>query len=114
MNTTNTKEKQNDWKEREIGAFWKKTKGGTSYLTGYTTGVDQFGNKFKQRVIMFLNKTKTSENAPDFILYVSKDQNTENDSQATSSKAKPKSKPIKKEANEPEPSNDDEIPEITD
>lgn len=106
----NTKEKQSDWKVRELGAFWKKTKGNSTYLTGYISEPDPFGNIVKKRVIMFSNKTKTNENAPDFILYKSEDQNTENNPKA----AAPKPKAAKKEVKTPEPSNDDEIPEITD
>jgi hypothetical protein len=110
MNTmNNNKEKQNDWKEREIGALWKKSKGGSSYCTGYIVS-DELGNKVRQRVIMFSNKTKSNENSPDFILYISKDQNTENEPKAVAAKPKP----VKKEVKQPEPSNDDEIPEITD
>ena len=110
MNTMNNNEKQSDWKKREKGAFWKKTKGSTNYLTGYLTIIDPFGNVIKERVIMFSNKTKTNENAPDFILYKSEDQNTENEPKAVAAKPKP----VKKEVKQPEPSNDDEIPEITD
>ena len=67
--------KQADWKEREVGALWKKVSDGNkpNYCTGYVTS-DELGNKVKQRVIMFSNKNKSNEKSPDFILYASKDQ----------------------------------------
>ena len=69
--------KQSDWKEREVGALWKQSGNGkTSYCTGYITS-DELGNKVRQRVIMFANKTKSNEKSPDFIIYISKNMNEE-------------------------------------
>lgn len=74
--------KQSDWKEREVGALWKKISNGNkaNYCTGYIVS-DELGNKTKQRVIMFSNKNKTNDKSPDFILYTS----TEVGSQASPS-----------------------------
>ena len=73
MSTNN----QSDWKEREVGALWKKVSEGNkpNYCTGYIVS-DELGNKIKQRVIMFSNKNKTNDKAPDFFLYASIDQTT--------------------------------------
>ena len=73
MSTNN----QSDWKEREVGALWKKVSGGNkaNYCTGYIVS-DELGSKVKQRVIMFANKSKSSEKSPDFIIYTSINENT--------------------------------------
>lgn len=70
--------KQSDWKEREVGALWKKVTNGNkaNYCTGYIVS-DELGNKVKQRVIMFSNKNKTNEKSPDFILYTSVETNSQ-------------------------------------
>lgn len=72
---SNTTDKQSDWKNREIGALWKKAaaNGKSSYCTGYIVS-DELGSKVKQRVIMFANKTKNNEKSPDFIIYLSNEQ----------------------------------------
>lgn len=69
MSNTN---KQNEWKDREIGALWKRNSknGKSTYCTGYIIS-DELGNKIKQRVIMFANKTKSNEKSPDFVIYIS-------------------------------------------
>ena len=66
--TNNTQNNQGDWKNREVGALWKKAaaNGKSSFCTGYIVS-DELGNKVKQRVIMFANKTKSNEKSPDFI-----------------------------------------------
>ena len=74
MSTNN----QSDWKEREVGALWKKVSGGNkaNYCTGYIVS-DELGSKVKQRVIMFANKSKSSEKSPDFIIYTSNEVSNE-------------------------------------
>jgi hypothetical protein len=94
----NIQDKQNDWKNREIGALWKKAgaNGKSSFCTGYIVS-DELGNKIKQRVIMFSNKTKSNEKSPDFIIYLSNEQENEG-SQAAPQKstAAPRTAPPKK------------------
>ncbi len=82
---SNTTDKQSDWKNREVGALWKKAaaNGKSSYCTGYIVS-DELGNKVKQRVIMFSNKSKNNEKSPDFIIYLSNEQ--ENGDSAPSQK----------------------------
>ena len=72
---SNNTDKQSDWKNREVGALWKKAaaNGKSSFCTGYIV-TDELGNKVKQRVIMFANKTKNNEKSPDFIIYLSNEQ----------------------------------------
>ena len=75
-NTNNTiksqtaNDKSQEWRNREAGAFWKKKNEKGSYCTGYIL-VDELGQKSKKRVIMFANKNKSKENSPDFIVYLS-------------------------------------------
>lgn len=89
---SNTTDKQSEWKNREVGALWKKAaaNGKSSYCTGYIVS-DEIGNKVKQRVIMFSNKTKNNEKSPDFIIYLSNEQ--ENGDAAPTPKAKASAPP---------------------
>lgn len=69
-------QKNNDWKERELGALWvKKSLTGTQYMTGHVELKDASG---KVQLVVFKNKHKYNEDgtvandkAPDFRLYVS-------------------------------------------
>jgi uncharacterized protein (DUF736 family) len=88
---SNSQNNQNEWKNREVGALWKKTatNGKSSYCTGYIVS-DELGTKVKQRVIMFANKTKNNEKSPDFIIYLSNEQeNGEASGASTKAKAAP-------------------------
>ena len=85
---SNTTDKQSEWKNREVGALWKKAaaNGKSSYCTGYIVS-DEIGNKVKQRVIMFSNKTKNNEKSPDFIIYLSNEQDNVDSAPAPKAKA---------------------------
>jgi uncharacterized protein (DUF736 family) len=69
-------QKNNDWKERELGALWvKKSLTGTQYMTGHVELKDATG---KVQLVVFKNKHKYNEDgsvandkAPDFRLYMS-------------------------------------------
>ena len=77
--------KESEWKNRERGALWKKQGKSQNYLTGVIKSLDDMGQEVKNKVIVFANKNKTSENAPDFIIYESKDMSqTESTSGAAS------------------------------
>ena len=91
---SNTTDKQSDWKNREVGALWKKAaaNGKSSYCTGYIVS-DELGSKVKQRVIMFANKTKSNEKSPDFIIYLSNEQDN---AEAAPAPAKAKTAPPKR------------------
>jgi len=60
--------KKSEWAEREIGAFWTKESSNGKYLTG-SVSID--GSKI--RVVMFPNRNKNNDKAPDYRLYISKD-----------------------------------------
>ena len=69
-------QKNNEWKERELGALWvKKSLTGTQYMTGHIELKDASG---KVQLVVFKNKHKYNEDgsiandkAPDFRLYKS-------------------------------------------
>ena len=65
--------KESEWTKRERGALWKKQGQSQNYLTGVIKSLDDMGQEVKNKVIVFANKNKTSENAPDFIIYESQD-----------------------------------------
>lgn len=72
MSEQNTK--QSEWKNREIGALWKrKSDSGKTYCSGHFI-VDELGNEVKVKVVMFSNTEKKNEKSPDFLIYLSKDQ----------------------------------------
>ena len=90
-------QKNNDWKERELGALWvKKSLTGTQYMTGHVELKDASG---KVQLVVFKNKHKYNEDgtvandkAPDFRLYVSEGrdegkQNTNASAPATTANA---------------------------
>ena len=73
--------------------------------TGYIL-VDELGQKSKKRVIMFANKNKSKENSPDFIVYLS-NENEEQAKPVTQTAA-----PVKKPAKVPVAvADDDGIPD---
>ena len=82
-------QKKSEWSEREMGAFWTQDGKKGKYLTGYVE-VDEK----KIRVVVFPNRHKINEKAPDYKLYISKDKPSSLDS-------------AKKEDN----SNNDELPD---
>ena len=72
-------QKNNDWKERELGALWvKKSLNGTQYMTGHIELRDASG---KVQLVVFKNKHKLNEDgtvanekAPDFRVYKSEER----------------------------------------
>jgi len=105
---SNNTDKQTDWKNREVGALWKKAaaNGKSSYCTGYLV-TDELGAKTKQRVIMFANKTKNNEKSPDFIIYLSNEQDNP---EATVASKTAKTAPPKKVPQPASVEDDDGIP----
>lgn len=85
----NANAKNNDWSKREIGALWKKDGPTQKYLSGYLT-IDEFGTKAKVNVVVFSNKNKSKDTAPDFRVYLSK-ENTNNKTEVV---AETKSAPV--------------------
>ena len=67
-NTTSNNTSNNE----ELGALWKRQarNGGQTYLAGHLKG-GEFGDE-GVKVVVFSNKNKTNERAPDFRIYKSK------------------------------------------
>lgn len=65
-------QKNSEWSEREIGAFWKREGKNQKYLTGKIKNDD--GSE--QQVVVFSNKNKTKDNQPDFRVYKSEPRET--------------------------------------
>lgn len=57
----------NEWKERELGALWVKNGRSGDFLSGHCSVDGQ-----RVEMVVFRNKNKTSDKAPDYILYKSK------------------------------------------
>tara|TARA_R100000084_G_C4587776_1_gene116926 strand:- start:15 stop:299 length:285 start_codon:yes stop_codon:yes gene_type:complete len=65
MSTETTK--KNEWREREVGALWMKQGTTQDFMSGHCSI-----NEEKVELVVFKNKNKTSDRAPDYILYKSK------------------------------------------
>ena len=69
---------KSDWSNREMGAFWTKDGPKGKYLTG-NIEIDELGIKKKVKVIVFPNRHKNNDRAPDYVIYKSEDKKpTEN------------------------------------
>ena len=61
----------NEWKERELGALWRRSGKTQKYLSGYIKLGDELEER-EVRLIVFSNKYKSeNEKAPDFVIYES-------------------------------------------
>jgi len=69
----NTKNNNNNNNE-ELGALWKRTarSDGQTYLAGHIKGGELGLGEETVKVVVFSNKNKTNERAPDFRIYKSK------------------------------------------
>lgn len=65
----NTKPEQTKWDRREIGALWTKLSKDKSQK--YMTGHIQTHLEGKIDVVIFSNKDKKNDKAPDFRIYIS-------------------------------------------
>jgi uncharacterized protein (DUF736 family) len=87
MNNTDTDTKTNEWRERELGALWlKQGRSAKDYMTGHCSIDDK-----KVSVVVFKNTNKTSERAPDYVIYKHKPRDAEG---------------------EPQQNNEEEVPEL--
>ena len=86
---------KSDWQQREIGAFWTKDGSKGKYLSG-SIEIDELGVKKKMKVVMFPNRYKDNDKKPDYVLYVSKD-NESNTTPNSTEVATENSKNTKKE-----------------
>ena len=68
MSDTTQNENKGDWKNREVGALWLRTSAaGTKYLSGHVSlGAE---DDLEERVVVFSNKDKKNDKAPDYRMY---------------------------------------------
>ena len=88
MSTENNNQTNNDseWRQREMGALWKKAGRSQTYLSGQVKMKMPDGAEEMVRCLVFENKNKKSDNAPDFVIYKSEDRRTEGAEQQSSEK----------------------------
>lgn len=91
-NTNNNTTKNSDWSKREIGALWKKDGANQKFLSGYVK-VDELGINTEVKVVVFANKNKTKDSAPDYRIFLSKPKE-----ESVESTAKPQAKKVVKAA----------------
>ena len=74
--TSDTSNNNNDNNNEELGALWKRTarSDGQTYLAGHVKGGELGLGEETVKVVVFSNKNKTNERAPDFRIYKSKPQ----------------------------------------
>ena len=71
MSDTNQNETENEWRQRELGALWRRSGKNQKYLSGYVKIGDELDER-EVRLIVFTNKYKNeNEKAPDFVIYES-------------------------------------------
>lgn len=69
---TASTETESEWKKRELGALWlKQSKSGMKFYSGHVDGT---------KVIIFSNKNKANDRAPDLVVYKSEEMETPNKS----------------------------------
>mgnify|MGYP003139973705 CR=1 FL=1 len=72
--TEKSKESTNEWRQREMGALWRREGKSQNYLSGYVK-IGEFGTEKEVRVVVFTNKGKSKNpKAPDFVVYESEDR----------------------------------------
>jgi hypothetical protein len=86
MSTENNNQtNDSEWRKREMGALWKKVGRNQTFLSGQIKLKASDGSEELVRIIVFNNKNKKSDNAPDFVIYKSEDRREQSseDSDAT-------------------------------
>jgi hypothetical protein len=85
----NENNQTNDWKEREIGALWRRSGKSQKYLSGYIRTGDELDPQ-EVRLVVFSNKYKSeNEKAPDFVVYRSEPAQKQETVEAKSSNKAP-------------------------
>jgi len=71
---SNENKGSSDWDERKLGLLWRKEGKSQRFYSGFVT-MDKGTDKEKEvSIVIFLNKHKQKDNAPDLIIYESKEQ----------------------------------------
>ena len=95
--STETNTKKNEWREREVGALWMKQGTTQDFMSGHCSVNDE-----KIELVVFKNKNKTSDRAPDYILYKNRRLDEEEAAQ----------KPAAKSSDSSSSGDPEEVPEL--
>lgn len=87
MKNNETESNQNEWSKRDIGALWKKEGKNQKYLSGYVK-LESSGSEKEVKVVVFANKNKNKDTAPDYRIYVSKPAINQNATSSANEKTK--------------------------
>ena len=83
--STENNTKKSEWRERELGALWiKQGNSAKDYMTGHCSINDE-----KVSVVVFKNTNKTSERAPDYVIYKHKPREAEEGAQQNNAEEVP-------------------------
>lgn len=63
-----------EWRKREMGALWTKTGKSQQFYSGFFKLNKGQPDEQEVKIVVFLNKMKSSEKAPDLIVYESTEQ----------------------------------------
>ena len=78
--STENNTKKSEWRERELGALWiKQGNSSKDYMTGHCSVNDE-----KISVVGFKNNNKSSDRAPDYVIYKHKPREEEGATSSTS------------------------------
>ena len=77
MTEENKEQQKSDWKNRELGALWRREGKQQNFLSGMVR-VGEFGVEKELKIVVFTNKGKLkNERAPDFIIYEDRPRDVE-------------------------------------
>ncbi len=71
---SNEKKGSSDWRERELGALWRKEGKTQKFYSGFIKLNKGTEEEKEINIVIFLNSHKQKDNAPDLIIYESKDR----------------------------------------
>lgn len=73
---SNSKKEPSEWTKREMGALWRKEGRSQQFYSGFFKIKDSNGEDTAEEIsiVIFANKHKNSDRAPDLIVYRSEDQ----------------------------------------
>ena len=76
-NTHSTESKStSEWRKRELGALWKRSGKTQQFYSGNLKINKGTEDEKEVSIVVFLNKMKSSEKAPDLLMYESVEQPT--------------------------------------
>ena len=100
--TDSKEEQKSDWKQRELGALWRREGKQQNFLSGMIR-IGEFGVEKEIKIVVFTNKGKIkNERAPDFIVYEDRPRPTDQLPEDASKENSPEEVLIESSSEEPE------------